>query len=84
MDHCKNKKVEHLRKLTKFTKPKLERMTKILCSPNPLGVGTRIFFQNFGLVLVLISLILEQKNQVEWGVGGEGWFDSTFGFQSQP
>jgi hypothetical protein len=40
------------------------------------------FFQNFGLFLVLIGLILENKPS---GIRGEGGgVDSTYGFETQP
>jgi hypothetical protein len=50
---------------------KLERMTKILCSPNPIGVGTRFVFSKFWSSFSFDKLILEKKNQVE--LGGGGW-----------
>jgi hypothetical protein len=52
---------------------KLERMTKILCSPNPIGVGTRFVFSKFWSSFSFDKFNSRKKKPSGiggWGVGG--------------
>ncbi len=50
---------------------KQERMTKILCSPNPLGVGTR-FFSKFWSSFSFDKFNYRKKKPNGIGAGGGG------------